>query len=40
MTTRLLPGVVAAKLQTPRLTVNMLQLDRHGEPVVLVPGNV
>ncbi|MFJ9682392.1 alpha/beta fold hydrolase [Streptomyces sp. NPDC101194] len=37
----LLPGVHARRVTTPRLTVNLLELqDRTGEPVLFVHGNV
>lgn len=37
----LLPGIVAARVPTDRLTVNTLQIEgREGIPVVLVHGNV
>jgi pimeloyl-ACP methyl ester carboxylesterase len=40
MTIRLLPGVVSAHVPTARLSVHTLHLDRPGEPVVFIHGNV
>ncbi|WP_166355621.1 alpha/beta fold hydrolase [Phytoactinopolyspora limicola] len=40
MTTRLRPGVVSTTVHTPRLSVHMLHLDRPGEPVLFIHGNV